>query len=279
MRVGSALLFESIPMQSNSGLDPADLTLAVLRPDEAGPEPAEALDRLVGVCWHTYPMPGGRGWQFRYEPNIIKQIEERMGQIPIEDARSRVQAEVQGYFSGPGFKVAPWPTGARQVTESAELQLVLCEDEKTAQSICTYSDDTDPKAPMPRGFRNAITAVTATNAALNSAIDRAQRLLAAEAIEREHKSGESSKLVRDQLQRIKPELQKQFRIQTCRAFDRIVLAGGITYSLEEQFQVPEEQILQRPQGQSCLRRPGRLQLHEDHRRRTDPPARRRRPDS
>jgi hypothetical protein len=254
VRVASALLLESIPMQSNSGLDPAELTLAVLRPDEAGPEPAEALDRLVGVCWHTYPMPGGRGWQFRYEPNIIKQIEERMGQIPIEDARSRVLAEVQGYFSGPGFKVTAWPTAARQVPESADLQLVLCEDEKTAKSVCAYCDDSDPKAPIPRGFRNAIVAVTATSAAFNAALDRAQRLLAAEAIEREHKTGESSKIVREQLQRVKPELQKQFRIQTCRAFDRIVLAGGSSYPLEEKFQVPEEQLLQRPQGQSCLRR-------------------------
>ncbi len=254
VRVASALLLESIPMQSNSGLDPAELTLAAIRPDEAGPEPAEALDRLVGVCWHTYPMPGGRGWQFRYEPNIIKQIEERMGQIPIEDARSRVLAEVQGYFSGPGFKVTAWPTTARQVPESADLQLVLCEDEKTAKSVCAYCDDSDPKAPIPRGFRNAIVAVTATSAAFNAALDRAQRLLAAEVIEREHKTGESSKIVREQLQRVKPELQKQFRIQTCRAFDRIVLAGGSSYPLEEKFQVPEEQLLQRPQGQSCLRR-------------------------
>lgn len=253
VRVASALLLESIPMQSNSGLDPADLTLAVLRPDEAGPEPAEALDRLVGVCWHTYPMPGGRGWQFRYEPNIIKQIEERMGQIPLEDAKSRVLSEAQGYFSGPGFKVTAWPTSARQVPESGDLQLVLCEDEKIAKAVCAYADDADPRAPIPRRFQNAILAVTATGSAFNAALDRAQRLLAAEAIEREHRTGESSKLVRDQLQRIKPELQKQFRIQTCRAFDRVVLSGGISYPIEEQFQVPEEQMLQRAQGQKCLR--------------------------
>lgn len=254
VRVASALLLESIPMQSNSGLDTAELTLAVLRPEEAGPEPAEALDRLVGVCWHTYPMPGGRGWQFRYEPNIIKQIEERMSQIPIEDAKSRVLSEAQGYFSGPAFKLCPWPTSARQAPESADLQLVLCEDEKTANATCNYADDTDPKAPIPRRFQNALVAVTATGAAFNAAVDRAQRLLSAEAIERDHKTGESNKLVREQLQRIKPEFHKQFRIQTYRAFDRVVLAGGNSYPVEEQFQVPEDQMLQRPQGQTCLRK-------------------------
>lgn len=253
-RVASALLLESIPMQSNSGLDPAELTLTVLRPDEAGHEPAEALDRLVGMCWHTYPMPGGRGWQFRYEPNIIKQIEERMAQVPLEDARSRVLAEAQGYFSGPAFKLVAWPTNARQVPESAELQLVLCEDERIAKSVCAFSDDTDPRAPIPRRFQNAIVAVTATTTAFNRALDRAQRLLAAEAIEREHRSGDSGKLVREQLQRLKPELQRHFRLQTCRAFDRVVLAAGVAYSIDEAFQVPEEQILQRAQGQACFRR-------------------------
>ncbi|MFZ2055381.1 MAG: DUF499 domain-containing protein, partial [Candidatus Aminicenantales bacterium] len=253
LRVASALLLESIPMQSNSGLDPAELTLTVLRPDEAGPEPSEALDRLVGVCWHTYPMAGGRGWQFRYEPNIIKQIEERMNDISLEDARSRVLAEAQGYFQGPAFRLAAWPANARQVPETAEVQLALCETEQLAKSVCEYLDDS-PQAPIPRRFRNAILAVTATPSALSSAVERSQRLMAAEVIEKEYKSGEAGKLIRDQLQRIRPELQKQFRIQTCRAFDRVVFAGGLSYPIEEKYQVSDEQILQRAQGQPCLRR-------------------------
>ncbi len=179
-RVASALLLESLPMQLNSGMDAQDLALAVLRPDEAGIEPGEALDRLVGCCWHTYPLSGGRGWQFRYEANVIKQIEERKSHIPVEDAKGRVLAEAQGYFSGIGFKLAPWPEHARQVPDVADLQLVLCEDEKIARAVCDYADDSDPHAPIPRRFKNAIVAVTASSAALNGAIDRAQRLLATE---------------------------------------------------------------------------------------------------
>ncbi len=251
-RTASALLLESLPMQENSGLDAAGLTFAVLRPEEAGPEPSEALDRLVGTCWHTYQMAGGRGWQFRYEPNVIKQIEERKNLIPVEDAKSAVLAEAQKYFSGPSFKLAPWPANARQVSESAELQLVLCEDEKTTKNVCANSDDSNPSAPLPRRFQNAILGVTTTQAAFDNAIERARRLLAAEAIEKENRTGDAGKLVREQLQRLKPEFQKQFRIQTCRSFDRIVLATGSVYRLEEQFQVSEEQMLQKPQGQSCL---------------------------
>jgi len=254
VRVASALLLESIPMQASSGLDPAELTLTVLRPDEAGPEPSEALDRLVGICWHTYPVQGGRGWQFRYEPNIIKQIEERMSEIPLEDARSRVLAEAQGYFYGPSFRLVAWPASARQVPDSVDLQLALCETEQLAKSVCEYSDDSNPQAPIPRRFRNAIFAVTATSSDLNSAIEKSRRLIAAESIEKEYRSGETGKLIRDQLQRIKPELHKQFRLQTCRAFNRVVFIGGISFPIEEKYQVSDEQILQRAHGQACLRR-------------------------
>ena len=247
-RAASALLLESLPMQLNSGMDAQDLALAILRPDDAGVEPAEALDRLVGCCWHTYPLPGGRGWQFRYEANVIKQIEERKSHIAVEDAKSRVLAEAQGYFSGIGFKLAPWPEHARQVSDAADLQLVLCEDEKIARAVCDYADDSDPQAPIPRRFKNAIVAVTASSAALNAAIDRAQRLLAAEAIERENRSGDAGKLIRDQLQRLKPELSKQFRVQTCRAFDRVLLANGFSGSMEEKYQVPEDQLLRGSSG-------------------------------
>lgn len=252
-RAASALLLESLPMQLNSGMDAQDLALAVLRPDDAGVEPAEALDRLVGCCWHTYPLPGGRGWQFRYEANVIKQIEERKSHVPVEDAKSRVLAEAQGYFSGIGFKLVPWPEHARQVSDAADLQLVLCEDEKIARAVCDYADDSDPQAPIPRRFKNAIVAVTASSAALNAAIDRSQRLLAAEAIERENRSGDAGKLIRDQLQRLKPELGKQFRVQTCRAFDRVLLASGFSGSMEEKYQASEDQLLKGAQGQQGLR--------------------------
>lgn len=117
-RVASALLLESLPLEANSGFDPADLTLAVLRPDEAGNEPAEALDRLSGACWHLYPMgAAANGWQFRYEPNILKQIEQRMTQVSRDDALDRLRAEVQKSFQGGFAKLLPWPPNAKAVPD------------------------------------------------------------------------------------------------------------------------------------------------------------------
>jgi len=252
-RVASALLFESLPMNEGSGLTPDELTLAVLRPEEAGPEPSEALDHLVGVCWHTYPTPGGRGWRFRYDPNVIKQIEERRAQVPLEDAEARLQGEAQAYFGGAGFRLRAWPETPKQVPETVELQLALCHTPELAQSVCQYVDDAEPGAPVRRRFINAICAVTAKKAAYDNAVSRAQAVLAAEEIEKEYRTGEAGAAIRDQLKRLKPELERQFKIQTRRAFDQVVLSGNQTFSIDETFQGGDEEILRQPQGQKVLR--------------------------
>lgn len=253
-RVASALMLESLPATSNSGLTPDDLTLAVLRPDEAGQEPTEALDHLIGNCWHTYPMDGGAGYQFRVEPNVRKQIEERRNRVALADAESRVQTEAQQYFQGAGFRVRNWPEHANAVPDVAQFQLVLCDSEASAKSIVAHADDRDPAAPIKRRFINAVVAVAPTAAAYKAAVLRAQSLIAAEELGREYAVGESGALIREQLKRIKPELDKQFRVQARRAFDRVVLADGSSYSVDESFQGADEHILQAPRGQEVLRR-------------------------
>ena len=182
-RVASALLLESLPLEANSGLDPAELTLAVVRPDEAGNEPSEALDRLSGTCWHLYPMGAtANGWQFRYEPNILKQIEQRMTQVSRDDALDRLRTEVQKSFQGGFAKLLSWPSNAKAVPDRPELQLALCDSESIAKSVVAHDDDT-PGSESLRTYRNAIVAVAPDAAGLEKSIQRMQRLMAAEQIE------------------------------------------------------------------------------------------------
>lgn len=252
-RVASATLLESLPRNEHSGLDAPDLALAILRTEEAGHEPSEALDRIVGECWHTYPMAGGRGWQFRFEPNVIKQIEQRAATVDLEEAKQRVLTEVQSFFAGPVFSLASWPDRPKDVLERKDLQLALCATVNLAEDVCANADTSDPAAPVPRRFRNSIVGVAPSPDSFNMAVERAKRLIAAEQIERDARHGESHALVRDQLTRIKPSLSREFKIQTCRAFDTVVRADGVVGRLEEKYQVPDEEILSKPQGQKSLR--------------------------
>ena len=253
-RVASALLLESLPLESNSGLDPADLTLAVLRPEDGGDEPAHALDRLAGACWHLYPMSGhANAWQFRYEPNILKQIEERMWQVPRADALDRLKAEVQKSFQGAFAKLLAWPPNAKAVPERPELQLALCESEDIAKSVVTYTDDT-PGAETMRTYRNAVLAVAPDPNGLEKAIQRMQRLMAAEAIEAEQTNSEGGRLAREQLKKQIPELRKATRLEAARAFNRLVLADGAVLTIDERFITPPDTPpMQLPSGQEAVK--------------------------
>ncbi|MGA2585472.1 MAG: DUF499 domain-containing protein [Candidatus Aminicenantales bacterium] len=252
-RVASALLLESLPRNENSGMDPADLTLAILRTSESGEEPSQALDRLVGACWHTYPLAGHKGWQFRFEPNVIKQIEQRAATVDQDEALDRVFSEAQSYFAGPLFSLASWPEKARDVQKHPSLQLALCATVDIAVNVCQYEDDTDPAAPTPRRFRNAIVAVAPNPDAFQNALERTKRLIAAEQIKKDARHGDSGALVREQLTRLEPTLAREFKLQTCRAFDTVVRADGVAGRFEEKYQVSDEDILSKPQGQRCLR--------------------------
>lgn len=233
-RVASALLLESLPLTPHSGLNEPEVTLATLRLDEAGPEPSEAMGRLGRDCWHTYPMSDGRGLQFRYEPNVNKQIEERMETIPQEDAEQALRAEVQGYFAG-GLKLVAWPNSPRHVSDSPTFQVALCDSEARAKAVCAYSDEDEG----PRRFRNALVAVAPNASGLADAHARSRRFLAAEQIKKETAVGDDHKLTRDQLAKIMPVLQYLYKLQARRAFDRVVTSTG-AYGMEEKFLVTDD---------------------------------------
>lgn len=253
-RVATALLLESLPLEANSGLDPSEITLAVLRTDEAGNEPAEALDRLAHTCWHIYPMPGtAAGYQFRYEPNILKRIEERAVAIPRADALDRLKAEVQKSFTGAFARPAPWPTSPKAVRDTPDIQLALVEDEALAKLVAQLADDT-PDKQQPRTHRNAIVCVTADPGALDKAITRIQRVIAAEQIEKENTASEAGKLAREQLKKLKPDLDKTARVEAARAFNKVVLADGSVLTIDERYLVPEDgSALKQVNGQEAVR--------------------------
>ena len=251
-RVASALLLESLQLEPTAAMTASELTLATLRPSDAGPEPAEALDRLLAVCWHTYPDDAGKRFQFRYQPNVNAQIEERAEQVPLEDAIQECRMRVQQYFSGGAFKLWAFPAAPSAVRDTADLKLVLAESEDAAKRICEYEDDRDPASPTPRGFRNAIVAVAPKPDLLQDAAHIARRLRAAEAILKENPK---NRMVREQLEGpdgILEKLRRRARIAAARSWCRVVLPGRQPQTLEEKYLVPENDPLSPISGQQRL---------------------------
>ena len=249
-RVATALLLESLPLAPGAAMHKRDLTLAVLRPSDVGHEPGEAIDRLMNDCWHTYKDESGRKFQFRYEPNANKIIEERIEGISIENARLAVMTLAQGYFSGHTFTLVAWPASPRAVSDSAALKLVLCETEQLAQAVCDYEDDADPDALRPRRFRNAIFGIAPTAATLDDAVQHTRRRMAAEEVAREHKKKTA---LRQQVDELLPALRKKARFRAVRALNRVVFQGKTSVTLDERYLVSDEGEVGSVSGQVQLK--------------------------
>ena len=213
-----------------------------MRPDEAGNEPAEALDRLSGTCWHLYPMSAtANGWQFRYEPNILKQIEQRMTQLSRDDALDRLRTEVQKSFQGGFAKLMSWPPNAKAVPDRPELQLALCDSEAIARSVVAYIDDTPGSkfTHLPQRHhgdsagRRWLGKIHSADAAPHGR--RADR--------NQTPNTEAGKLAREQLKKQRPELIKALRLKSARTFTRLALADGAVLTIMT--------------GSSCRRKPRR----------------------
>lgn len=249
-RVASALLLESLPLNANAAMDKKDITLATLRPSDVGNEPGEAIDRIVSVCWHTYKNDTGDKFQFRYDPNANKIIEEALENVLVEDAKAGVRTLVLDYFKGQTFQLAGFQDSPSAVPDSDRLKLVLADSEGTAQAICDYEDDSDPNAKRPRRFRNAILAVAPTPSALDDAIKAHRWVMAAENVSKDHRDNkELTKQIRD----IMPTIRKRAQISAYRAFNRVVFQGRPSVSLDEKYLVSEDSVMERPSGQANLK--------------------------
>lgn len=230
-------------------MDKRELTLAVVRPTEVGHESGEAMDRLMGVCWHTYTDASGTRYQGRYEPNLNKIIEVRANAIPNEDAKQGVLTHAQNYFGGHLFRLVAWPSSPRAVSDDAELWLVLSESEALDQRECEYADDTDPQATFPRRFRNAILGIAPAPRLLEEAIATVRRLQAAGQVrvERQRKRQETGDrrkaALEEQAEEPLPLLQLRAQRQTCRAFNRVSFQGRRSVALSAKYLVPADGAL------------------------------------
>ena len=256
-RVATALLVESLPLNPNAAMDKRDLTLAVLRPTDVGHEPGEAMDRLIGVCWHTYKDDSGGRYQFRYEPNVNKLVEERAQNVPFEDARQAVLTRAQEYLRGTmPFRLISYPSSPKAVADSSQLKLILSESEELAKRVCEYEDDSDPVARRPRALRNAIFGLAPTVDQFYDAVLAMQRLLAARDIAKEEKRRSP---LREQVEELLPSLERRAKLRALRAFSRVVFQGRPSVTLDEKYLVSEDSAMEATNGQARLK-----QFLDDH---------------
>ncbi len=248
-RVASALLLDSLTLDSQSGLDAPDLTLAVARLSDAPTDPKEAIERLSAIGWYTYPRESGVGWRFHVQPNLNRIIEERTESIPVEDARQHVLNLLQERWrTGSLFETHFFPRKPNDVPDNARLKLVICDSVEIARAVCQFEREEDMgEKSMPRRFINAIVALAPDAESFSRAISRARRFLAAEQVLREQQSTPEQRNPDQQTQisRLKEtlnRLRREMQLEVFRAFRIVVLHAGEPIPMEEAYLVQSEGI-------------------------------------
>lgn len=92
-RVATTVFLHSLTQGIASGVDPADLNLAVLTPDDDPAMVGKAMERLVETCWF-FDWDGHR-YRFKTEPALNKIIADEMGMVGTVKAKSELDQRIR----------------------------------------------------------------------------------------------------------------------------------------------------------------------------------------
>ena len=125
-RLATTVFLHSLTQGIASGVDPADLLLAVLAPDggsaEGGDDPAvvnRALERLYDSAW--FLEYDGHHYRFKTEPSINKIIADEMALVGPTKAKAEVEGRVRQIWKKGFFQPVYFPSEPVDVDDDASL--------------------------------------------------------------------------------------------------------------------------------------------------------------
>ncbi|MFZ5915521.1 MAG: ATP-binding protein [Chloroflexota bacterium] len=184
-RTATAVFLHSLTQGIASGVDPADLLLAVLSP---GDEPLlvhKAAELLYDQGWF-FEWDGHR-YRFKTEPSLNKIVADEMGMMGRTKAKSELDSRIRQVWKSGVFKVEYFRQEAGEVDDDAGLPklVVLHYDAATA----TAAEPTPPELVRKiadyagaleayRRFRNNLVFLVADGERVDEMVQTAQRYLA-----------------------------------------------------------------------------------------------------
>ena len=184
-RVATAVFLHSLTQGIASGVDPADLLLAVLVPGDDPMLAHKAAERLYDKGWF-FEWDGHR-YRFKTEPSLNKIVTDEMGMVGRTKAKQELDSRIRQVWKSGIFKVVPFPQEAGEVDDDAGLpKLVLLHyDAATA----TATDPAPPELARKiadyagtlegyRRFRNNLLFLVADDERVDEMVQTAQRYLA-----------------------------------------------------------------------------------------------------
>ena len=117
-RTATTAFLHSLTQGIATGVDPADLALAVLQPDDDPTMVTRAAERLYDIGW--FFDWDGRRYRFKTEPSLNKIITDEMGLVGRTKAKSELDGRIRHVWKTGYFKPAYFPSEAGDVDDDAD---------------------------------------------------------------------------------------------------------------------------------------------------------------
>ncbi|NPV68429.1 MAG: ATP-binding protein [Anaerolineae bacterium] len=140
-RVATTAFIHSLTQGVASGIDPADLTLAVLTPDDDPALIQRAADRLLDKGW--YFEYDGHRYRFKPEVSLNKIIEDEMGAVGLVTAKMELDQRIRQVWKKGFLKPVFFPSEPADVDDDAgapKLVIVHYDAAVTATQSTTPPD-------------------------------------------------------------------------------------------------------------------------------------------
>ncbi len=149
-RLATTIFLHSLTQGIASGVDPADLMLAVLEPDGSGggDDPAvvtRALERLYDQAW--FLEYDGHHYRFKTEPSLNKIVADETALIAATKAKAEIESRIRQIWKRGFFKPVLFPIEPADVDDDADLpKLALMQFE----AVKIGAGDAEPPALVRR---------------------------------------------------------------------------------------------------------------------------------
>lgn len=116
-RLATTIFLHSLTQGTASGVDPTDLLLAVIEPNDDPAVISRNLEKLVDVAW--YLEYDGHRYRFKTEPSINKIISDETLQVGTSKAKAEIEARIRQIWKKGFLQTEYFPVEAVNVDDDA----------------------------------------------------------------------------------------------------------------------------------------------------------------
>jgi hypothetical protein len=260
-RVATTVFLHSLVQTGQSGVDPADLRLAVIQPGDDAGLVEKAIQRLTDHCWF-FDYDGHR-YRFKTEPSLRKIVDDEMGLVGKIKAKAELDERIKKIWKKGIFTPVFFPAEAGDVDDDAQAPKLVILHYDAARVQSTQAA-TPPELVLKiferkgsleeyRTYKNNLVFLVADEDQLGRMVEVAQRYLAVQRIVSDpDRMGEFNKEQKDKLKKMGEAAELDLRVAVTKAYRHLYYpsadapkrSGNLAHYLlqaEEQGEVEKDQ--------------------------------------